>query len=216
MPAAARDAFEIGLVHREAQRLVDLLTDPARTAVNLVTTAEEMPVNETIDDVPQLCATTCTCRPGMLFVNRVHDGGLAAGDVERLERAAARARARSTASAAAARRWRRARARRSAGRRSTRATAPAWPSEVDLPIVELPFLFAEEFGFAELRALAERAGASPRRATRASGAGVKTIAEVVARHQRRHLRRQRRRRQDDDRRGAGGARRASRAGARWC
>src|SRR6185369_1504465 len=42
MPAAARDAFEIGLVHREAQRLVDLLTDPVRTVVNLVTTAEEM------------------------------------------------------------------------------------------------------------------------------------------------------------------------------
>ena len=33
MPAAAHDAFETGLVHREAQALVDLLTDPARTAV---------------------------------------------------------------------------------------------------------------------------------------------------------------------------------------
>ena len=51
-----------------------------------------------------------------------------------------------------------------------------------MPMVELPFLFAEEFGFAELRALAERlaAAAAPRAA--ADGAIMKTVAEVVARH----------------------------------
>ena len=54
MPQAAREAFGAGLVRRESQRLVDLLTDPRRTAVNLVTTAEEMPVNETLEMYRQL------------------------------------------------------------------------------------------------------------------------------------------------------------------
>jgi anion-transporting ArsA/GET3 family ATPase len=39
MPAAALETFATGLVHREARRLVELLTDAERTAINLVTTA---------------------------------------------------------------------------------------------------------------------------------------------------------------------------------
>src|SRR5215470_7227889 len=91
MPAAARDAFEIGLVHREAQRLVEMLTDPARTAVNLVTTAEEMPVNETVSMYRAL-HEDLRMPTGLLFVNRLHDGGLLPADAERLTAAGARTR----------------------------------------------------------------------------------------------------------------------------
>ncbi len=151
MPAAARDAFQMGLVHREAQRLLDLLTDPARTAINLVTTAEEMPVNETVDMYRAL-REELAMPTGMLFVNRLHPGGLGAADAERLVRAAAEG-ARSWAPLLAAVA---ARAREEIGwaalNRRYRARLAA---EVDLPVVELPFLFSPAFGAAELQTLAD-------------------------------------------------------------
>ncbi|MFN8644134.1 MAG: ArsA family ATPase [Candidatus Binatia bacterium] len=165
MPAAARDAFEIGLVHREAQRLVDLLTDPQRTAVNLVTTAEEMPVNETIT-MHRALRDDLGMPTGLLFVNRLHHGGLATDDALRLEKAAAGTGDAKTAPLLAA--------------VATRAREEiAWAelnarhrarlvSEIDLPVIDLPFLFAEEFGYAELRALAQRLTV-PALATRRSG-----------------------------------------------
>jgi anion-transporting ArsA/GET3 family ATPase len=153
MPAAARDTFEIGLVHREAQRLVDLLTDPARTAVNLVTTAEEMPVNETIT-MHRALRDDLGMPTGLLFVNRLHAGGLAQEDADRLDRAARGAR---DAKAAPLLTAVAARAREEIGWAELNARHRArLVGEVDLPVIDLPFLFAEEFGHAELRALAQR------------------------------------------------------------
>ena len=166
MPAAARDTFEVGLVHREAQRLVDLLTDPARTAVNLVTTAEEMPVNETVTMYRSLCEDL-QMPAGLLFVNRVHDGGLLATDVDRLRAAAQRSRddkERRLLRAVAAR------AHEELGWTALNARYKArLADEVGLPMIELPFLFSEEFGVAELRALAERLAAPAARSARRTG-----------------------------------------------
>lgn len=165
MPAAARDTFEIGLVHREAQRLVDLLTDPTRTAVNLVTTAEEMPVNETIT-MHRALRDDLGMPTGLLFVNRLHSGGLVSEDADRLERAARSTRDSKAApllSAVATR------AREEIGWAELNARHRArLVSEVDLPVIDLPFLFAEEFGHAELRELAQRL-AVPALATRRTG-----------------------------------------------
>jgi anion-transporting ArsA/GET3 family ATPase len=152
MPAAARDTFEVGLVHREAQRLVELLTDPARTAVNLVTTAEEMPVNETIA-MRRALRDDLGMPTGLLFVNRLRSGGLAVEDVERLEKAAATTRDAKAAPLLAAVA---ARARVEIGWSELNARHRArLLKDVDLPVVDLPFLFAEEFGFAELRELSQ-------------------------------------------------------------
>ena len=52
--------------------------------------------------------------------------------------------------------------------RSTLSYRARLVSEVDLPVIDLPFLFAEEFGFAELRALAQRL-TRPALSTRRSG-----------------------------------------------
>jgi anion-transporting ArsA/GET3 family ATPase len=156
MPAAARDAFEIGLVHREAQRLVDLLTDPERTAVNLVTTAEEMPVNETIGMFHAL-RDDLQMPTGVLVVNRFHDDGLTADDAERLAAAAGRTRdgtERGLLQAVAAR------AREEIGWSTVNARYRArLAAEIDMPIIELPFVFAEEFGNAELRILSTQLAA---------------------------------------------------------
>jgi len=48
VPFVVRDAVPTGPFHREAEDTVRLLQDPLRTAVVLVTLAEEMPVNESI------------------------------------------------------------------------------------------------------------------------------------------------------------------------
>jgi anion-transporting ArsA/GET3 family ATPase len=142
----------------KANRLVELLTDPKRTAINLVTTAEEMPVNETVTMYRTL-RDELHMPTGLLFVNRVHEGGLAAADVEKLNAAAERNRdekERRLLRAVAAR------AREEIGWSALNARYRArLAEEVAMPIIELPFLFSEEFGFAQLRALAEHIAAAP-------------------------------------------------------
>ena len=80
MPSAAAEAFGPGLVRREAQKVMELLCDPVRTAVCPVTTAEEMPVNETAEMYQQL-RERLRMPLGVLFVNRVHAAPLAPTDV---------------------------------------------------------------------------------------------------------------------------------------
>jgi anion-transporting ArsA/GET3 family ATPase len=46
MPSAAVATFRSGLVHREAERVQALLSDPARTCVHVIAIPEEMPVTE--------------------------------------------------------------------------------------------------------------------------------------------------------------------------
>jgi anion-transporting ArsA/GET3 family ATPase len=142
MPRAAHEAFGPGLVHREAKKVMDLLLDARRTVVCPVTTAEEMPVNETTEMYAQL-RDDLRLPLGVLFVNRVHAAPLGpdevpeapagapalVGDVMRC--------AREEAGWAAINR-----------RYLTRLRA-----EVPMPTIELPFLFAEEFGLDEVRSL---------------------------------------------------------------
>jgi anion-transporting ArsA/GET3 family ATPase len=152
MPAAALETFTSGLVHREARRLVELLTDPKRTAVNLVTTAEEMPVNETTEMFRQLHGEL-KMPTGFLFVNRLHRDDFPDAPVARLAESAARGRKtkenKLLGEVAA-------RAREEAGwtRLNARYLARL-VEEIDMPAVELPFLFTEEFGFGAVRELAE-------------------------------------------------------------
>ena len=80
MPSAAAEAFGPGLVRREAQKVIELLCDPVRTAVCPVTTAEEMPVNETAEMYQQL-RERLRMPLGVLFVNRVHAAPLAPTDI---------------------------------------------------------------------------------------------------------------------------------------
>lgn len=49
MPKTAMSMTQRGPLHAKAERMWRLLTDPARTALNIVTLPEEMPVSEAID-----------------------------------------------------------------------------------------------------------------------------------------------------------------------
>jgi anion-transporting ArsA/GET3 family ATPase len=70
MPRAARDTFGSGTVHREAERIMALFSDPNKTAMNFVTIPEELAVSETLETYHQL-STDLKLPVEMLFVNRV-------------------------------------------------------------------------------------------------------------------------------------------------
>ena len=151
MPQAARETFGPGLVQREAARITELLCDPRSTAVHLVTLAEEMPVTETLETHAQLVGPMALPL-GHVVVNRLHRRRFAPAVVARLRSAAAPAADRPLLACVAERAveesgWADINAAQ-LGRLRAGLGAP--------PMVELPFVFAEEFGDAELDGLARR------------------------------------------------------------
>jgi anion-transporting ArsA/GET3 family ATPase len=152
MPQAAHDAFSAGLVARESNRVVELLTDPKRTAINLVTTAEEMPVNETVEMYHQLCEEL-HLPAGLLFVNRVHRADFRAADLDRVSAATAMLRRKEDREllAEVVRRG-----REEVGWSKINAEyLERLDREIRLPKIEIPHLFAEEFGLAQVRQIAQ-------------------------------------------------------------
>jgi anion-transporting ArsA/GET3 family ATPase len=172
MPQAARDTFGVGLVQREATKITELLGDARTTAVHLVTLAEEMPVAETLESRAQLRALGLPL--GHVVVNRLHRRHFDADVVARL-------RASADAAAPGERALLACIAERAAEETGWSEINAAYVARLrsgiaDAPLVELPFLFVEEFGRAELEQLsrlveagmAARAEAPPRRRTRST------------------------------------------------
>ncbi|MFI5367187.1 MAG: ArsA family ATPase [Candidatus Binatia bacterium] len=156
MPRAAHEAFGGGLVGRESKRIVDLLTDPRRTAINLVTTAEEMPVNETVEMYQQV-RNDLHMPLGLLFVNRTHHAQFNAMDLEKLqEHRATLHNPRECAIADEVLN----RAREELGWTAINRTfMRRLENEIGLPLVQIPFVFTEEFGVNEVRAIADQIAA---------------------------------------------------------
>ena len=69
-PMGLSDAVGVGPVRRQAEWLVEMLRDPARARVHLVTLPEEMPVNETLETEEAL-RTKVGITPGIVFANAV-------------------------------------------------------------------------------------------------------------------------------------------------
>ncbi len=172
MPQAARETFGVGLVQREATRITELLRDARTTAVHLVTLAEEMPVAETLESRQQLRALGLPL--GHVIVNRLHRRHFDPRLLERLRATAETAQAseRSLLGCIAER------AAEESGWSDINAAyiARLKAGIGDAPLVELPFLFVEEFGRAELEQLsrllevtmAGRAEVTTRRRSRSS------------------------------------------------
>jgi anion-transporting ArsA/GET3 family ATPase len=153
MPEAARETFGTGLVQRETTKIVELLHDVRTTAVHVVTLAEEMPVTETLETEREL--TGALAMPlGHVVVNRLH-GRRFAPDVTSALAAAAR---RATGNDAALLEAVAARAVEESGWTAINAQNLARLREAlpGVPIVELPYLFVEEFGRTELETLSRR------------------------------------------------------------
>jgi anion-transporting ArsA/GET3 family ATPase len=69
-PTAIGELIAVGPVKDQTRWMDDILADPARTGVVVVTTAEEMPVHETIDLIGELRRRT-TVDVAMVVANRV-------------------------------------------------------------------------------------------------------------------------------------------------
>ncbi|HTV11737.1 MAG TPA: ArsA family ATPase [Acidimicrobiales bacterium] len=69
-PQTINNLVQVGLVRQQTDWMLDILSDPAVTAVLVVATPEEMPVTETIELVDDLKAKT-SAPVGAIVVNRV-------------------------------------------------------------------------------------------------------------------------------------------------
>jgi len=69
-PWAINDLVQVGLVRDQTKWMIDILGDPARTGVVVVTTPEEMPVNETVELVARL-GSEVPVTASAVVVNRV-------------------------------------------------------------------------------------------------------------------------------------------------
>jgi anion-transporting ArsA/GET3 family ATPase len=70
-PWAINDLVHVGMVRDQTRWMIDILEDPARTGVVVVTTPEEMPVNEAVELVGRLGTPEVPVPPAAVVVNRV-------------------------------------------------------------------------------------------------------------------------------------------------
>ncbi len=148
MPQAAHDTFGPGLVQREAAKITGLLRDPRTTAVHLVTLAEEMPVTETLETQAQLVGPL-GLPLGHVIVNRLHCRRFEPAVLARLRAAQVPAADRDLLDCVVER------AVEEGGWAdiNTAQLARLRAGICNAPLVELPFVFSEEFGEAELEGL---------------------------------------------------------------
>jgi anion-transporting ArsA/GET3 family ATPase len=69
-PRVIGDLIQVGMVRDQTRWMLDIIEDPARTGVVVVTTPEEMPVVETIELLDRLAAETRVA-PAAIVANRV-------------------------------------------------------------------------------------------------------------------------------------------------
>jgi anion-transporting ArsA/GET3 family ATPase len=84
-PHAINELVQVGLVRQQTGWLIDVLSDPHRTGLVIVTTPEEMPVNETIELSGRIEAET-TVNLAAIIVNRVLPELFNRGEEEVFER----------------------------------------------------------------------------------------------------------------------------------
>ena len=140
-PRTFADAARVGPIARQGRTIHEMLSDPARTAVVAVATAEEMPVNETLGLRDALAGTT-GLPLSRVVVNRVLPARFSAAESGRVE-GLAPSHARRAALAGAAR----ARAQRAQISRLRRGLGSG------VRVQTLPLVAAPEVGPAELDAL---------------------------------------------------------------
>ncbi|MFT4569949.1 MAG: anion-transporting ArsA/GET3 family ATPase [Hyphomicrobiaceae bacterium] len=153
MPQAAARTFSSGLVHREAERVSTLLSDPNTTSVHVVATPEDMPLVEASEIIASLARLGLPL--GTVFVNRCRNP-LPEGSEMAVEILGAQAATDGEGSVVA-------------GLWDVSRAVLAWHvvqeagiellmAETGCPVSRLPLLAVEEFGTAELARLAVAVG----------------------------------------------------------
>ncbi|HUI48426.1 MAG TPA: ArsA-related P-loop ATPase [Acidimicrobiia bacterium] len=157
---AIRDLVDVGPLRSQTQWVSELLADPSITAVNVVTTPEEMPVAETIELVANI-RREVKVPLGSVIVNRVLPELFTQTDEETFE--ALRAPAPSqllTARVGAGATEVLDAARLAVSMRRTRAAHLEYlQRSVDLPLLYIPYLFVRAHGLRVTRMVADALGA---------------------------------------------------------
>jgi len=158
-PGAIQELVQVGPIRNQTGWMVDLLSDPSLTALNVVTSPEEMPVNETIELVAR-ARQELDVPLGVVIVNRVlpelftHADEVVFESLREpgpaevlLERAGPGATAVLDAARLAV-----------SMRRSRSVHLAHLREEVDLPLLLIPYLFVRDHGLRTTRMVAEALG----------------------------------------------------------
>jgi anion-transporting ArsA/GET3 family ATPase len=158
-PEAIQELVQVGVVRTQTDWMAELLADPEITALAIVATPEEMPVNETIELVTRV-RNELRVPLGAVVVNRVLPELFSRGEeatFEALREDTALARLREMAGPGAGDVVEA--ARLAVTLRRTRAAHLARLREaVDLPLLYLPYLFVRTHGLRVTRVVAESLG----------------------------------------------------------
>jgi anion-transporting ArsA/GET3 family ATPase len=158
-PRAIQELVAVGPIRNQTDWMVELLRDPTLTALNVVTSPEEMPVNETIELVAA-AREQLDVPLGVVVVNRVLPEPFTRGDeevFEALHDPAALAVLREGAGAGVDQVLDAARLAVSM-RRSRAPHLAHLREQVDLPLLLLPYLFVRDHGLRVTRMVADALG----------------------------------------------------------
>lgn len=158
-PRAIQELVAVGPIRNQTDWMVELLRDPALTALNVVTSPEEMPVNEAIELVAA-AREQLDVPLGVVVVNRVLPEPFTRGDEEvfaALHEPASLAALREGAGPGIDQVLDAARLAVSM-RRSRAPHLAHLRDEVDLPLLLLPYLFVRDHGLRVTRMVADALG----------------------------------------------------------
>jgi len=154
IPRAILEAVPAGPLARDARTMSDLLSDPVRTALVIVTRPEELPASETVE-LATTARETLKIPLGPVIVNAVPAGRVNAEPVssvlDRLRDIDDERLGRTVALATGQR----------AQRRTAEAVLASLETKPGLPLVTLPWLPSTALGLAEIDRLASGLAASP-------------------------------------------------------
>jgi anion-transporting ArsA/GET3 family ATPase len=145
-PKTFADIARVGPIAHQGRTIADTIADPEFTGVIAVATPEEMPVNETLTLIEELARDELSL--DLVIVNALYPARFEAGEIDDLNGALSKTRsalARSALRAALSEHARAATQREQVDRLRTR---------VNGRLAELPYVFAEHLGLAELEVLA--------------------------------------------------------------
>ncbi|HSO97591.1 MAG TPA: ArsA family ATPase [Solirubrobacteraceae bacterium] len=150
-PRTFAEIARVGPIAHQGTAIAQTIADPQFTAIVAVTTAEEMPVNETLT-AARLIAAEGLALSGVV-VNALYPERFSGAEIERLRNVLVATDGGATGAAGAAMRAAVSEHGRACGQR---AQLERLRAELPAELVELPYLFVPEIGLAELEQLADR------------------------------------------------------------
>ncbi len=146
-PKTFADIARVGPIARQGRKIADTIDDSEFTGVLAVTTAEEMPVNETLALRDALAADQLVL--DAVIVNAIYPGRFADEEIKQLDRALERS------DSPLARAALRAALSEHARAAIQREQQQRLREQLRTDLIELPYLFADQLGLAELELLAD-------------------------------------------------------------